>query len=322
MKKAVLLALLFVLSGVPFVFSDVSIDLKPDPLYDQLWAFETYLLNISEPTVNLSTMDLTGLDLTGNLVYNVSIQWRGVGQYHHGDGVTGYSYDLSKAYFQNIEDMGLGWTSFNLTLNRDTYRLGMKPYEEVQVIFRVDVFLEVVEYGAELAGPLVESNSRTLILVDEDKVDYLEDKFKEFSEDVGLVVSTPSLSDFNRSRYSTKVDEMNHSLSIGNYVDALDQWEKWDNKGRVRMFEAFSSKVSDQSELLLSLQEIEGEFERLQKEYDFLEDKYVAVFKESRQNLAELEVTEQGLTTAITGVFLSAIVFFFLGRRSSNGVAA
>ena len=86
------------------------------------------------------------------------------------------------------------------------------------------------------------------------------------------------------------------------------------------MFNSFTNKVNDQTVEFESLKETESNLENLQTEYDFLEDKYVAIFTENRRNLAELEATKQGLTTAITGVFLSAIVFFFLGQKSSNGV--
>jgi hypothetical protein len=112
---------------------------------------------------------------------------------------------------------------------------------------------------------------------------------------------------------------MNQSLVIGDYTEALEQWEDWDNKGRLRMFTSFTNKVDDQSVEFEAFKETEENLENLQTEYDFLEDKYVAIFGENHQNLAELEATKQGLTTAITGVFLSAMVFFFLGRRSNNG---
>lgn len=318
MKKAFLVALLFIFSGITMVSADLDISFDPEPLHGQLWARETYLLNVSGPLVNM--LDYSQLELSGNLVYNGSIQWRGVGQYHHGSGVTGYSYDLSMAYFQNVESLDGGGTSVNITLEKDAYRYGMKPFEEVQIIFRVETYLEVIENDTLVIGPLVESKSRTLILVDQDKVDYLQDKFDEMQSEINLTLYANGLDVFNRTRYSEKIDSMNHSISIGDYTEALEQWENWDNKGRLGMFTSFTNKVNDQTEEYETLIEIEDELSMLQSEYDFLEDKYVAIFGENRQNLAELEVTKQGLTTAITGVFLSAMVFFFLGRRSSNGV--
>jgi len=319
MKKAFLVALLFFISSISVVSADIDLSFDPEPLHGQLWARETYLLNVTGPQINISNTGYSKFELSGNVVYNGTIQWRGIGQYHHGEGVTGYSYDLSMAYFQNIESMDAEGTSLNITLEKDAYRFGMKPFEEVQIIFRVNAYLEVVEDGEIGIGPLVESKSRTLILVDDEKVEYLEDKFEEMQAEINLTLFANGLDAFNRTKYGEMVDAMNHSLTIGDYAEALDQWDKWDNKGRIRMFTSFTNKVNDQTAEYESLIEVESNLEFLQAEYDFLEDKYVAIFGENRQNLAELEATKQGLTTAITGVFLSAMVFFFLGRRSSNG---
>lgn len=320
MKKAFLVAVLFLLSAVPIVSASVDIDFDPLPLHGQLWASETYLMNITVPALNTSGPEYADLDLTGNLVFNGSIRWRGVGQYHHGDGVTGYSYELSKTYFQRVVNFDESSININVTLDKEAYRFGMKPFEEVQIIFRVDIYLEVDDGGEVLFGPLVDTKSRTLILVDDEKVEYLEDKFKELESEINLTLYANGLNEFNRTKYSEMIDAMNHSLAIGDYTEALDQWEKWENKERLRMFNSFTNKVNDQTVEFESLKETEINLENLQTEYDFLEDKYVAIFTDNRQNLTELEATKQGLTTAITGVFLSAIVFFFLGRRSCNGV--
>jgi hypothetical protein len=318
MKKAVLFLAMIILSCIPLASADISFEFIPEPLHGQVWAYETYLVNTTGPQVNSTDPEYVELDLTGNLIYNYTIRWRGVGQYHHGTGVTGYSYDLQEKYFQRIVHTGDN-SLINVTLEKDAYRLGMKPYEEVQIVIEVDAYLELDDEGSGVYGPLVESHSRTMLLVDDDKTGYLEDKFLELQEEVNLTVNTLGLTDFNRSKFLAVVESMNQSLAIGDYSEALDIWDRWDRKERVRMFAGFANIVDAQSEELERLQDIDVSLEDLQTEYDFLEDKYVAVFTENRLNLDELEATKQGLTTAITGVFLSAIVFFFLGRRTING---
>lgn len=319
MKRVILVVFLVLLFGVPFVSADIGMEFSPEPLHGQLWAFETYLINITGPEVNLSAPEYAELDLSGNLIYNFTIHFKGVGQYHHGTGVTGYSYELSKEYIQQIVPIDEANTVVNVTLEKDAYLYGMKPYEEVQIIFKTDVYLEIIGEGAVTLDPLLESKSRTLLLVDEKKVEYLEDMFIDLQSEVNLTVTASGLEDFNRTKYLGYVESMNNSLAIGDYSEALDVWDSWDRKDRVRMFASFINNVDTQTEELVELQEVEANLEHLQIEYDFLEDKYVAVFKESKLNLEELEATKQGLTTAITGVFLSAIVFFFLGRRTING---
>lgn len=275
-------------------------------------------MNISGVSLNPTSTEFSELELSGNILYNGSILWRGVGQYFHGSGVTGYSYNLAEAQFQKVEPLDKEGTSVNITLDRDAYRLGMKPYEEVQIIFTIDLFYELESDGDPIFSPLVEKKSRTLLLVDEDKVEYLEDKLGEIESEVNIVVYAEGLDDFNRTKYLDYVASMNHSLTIGDYSEALDQWEKWDKKERINMFSSFTNKVRDQTVELESLLGYKEEYEALQIEYNHLNDKYVAIFKEKTQNLAELEATKQGLSTAITGVFLSAIVFFFLGRRTAG----
>jgi len=83
------------------------------------------------------------------------------------------------------------------------------------------------------------------------------------------------------------------------------------------MLNAFSRNVDAQTENLEALEGVEMELERVQVEFDLIEDRYLALLTNNRDTNAELEATKQGLTTAITGIFLSAIVFFFLGRRSN-----
>ncbi len=300
------------------VHADVSLEFKPSPLYGQLWAFETYELNISMPEVDVSKY--AEHELTGNLVYNGSIHWKGVGTYHHGTGSTGYSYILDVAYFQKVEEISLGGSAINITLSKDAYRFGMKPFEEVEITFRVEVFLEIIEDGEVILGPEVDAKTRKLVLVDEDKVEYLEDKFIEMQDDVNPVLNAPGLERLNLTKYEGFIESMNQSLIIGDYTDSLNQWQKWDNKERLRMFSALIREVGVEHEELVRLRKTETELEVLQADYNHLEDKYVAIFKELQLNLTELDVTKQGLSTAITGVFLSAIVFFFLGRRTVNGV--
>jgi acyl-CoA reductase-like NAD-dependent aldehyde dehydrogenase len=108
---------------------------------------------------------------------------------------------------------------------------------------------------------------------------------------------------------------MNTSISSGNYLEAQDQWERWDNRDRLRMLNAFSSHVDSQVEELEALEGVETELEHIQVEFDLIEDKYIALLMNNRQTISELESTKQELTTAITGIFLTAMVFFFLGRH-------
>ena len=272
------------------VSADFDMTFNPEPLHGQLWARETYVLNVTVPDVNISDPEYAQLDLAGTMLFNVSIRWRGAGQYHHGTGVTGYSYELSQSYFQRVTGFDESSTNINFTLDRDAYRFGMKPFEEVQIIFKIDVYLEVESDGNTKTGPLLETKTRTMLLLDEEKVEYLEDLYEDLQSEINLTLLANGLDEFNRTKYAGIVESMNHSLAIGDYPEALEQWDKWDNKERLRMFTSFTNKVNDQTLEFEFLKETKNDLENLQTEYDFLEDKYVAIFGENRQNLSLIHI--------------------------------
>jgi len=63
------------------------------------------------------------------------------------------------------------------------------------------------------------------------------------------------------------------------------------------------------------LQETEDRLTVAQLEYTQLENTYIALSSTYRVVNAELETSKRNFSTAITAVFLTAIVFYFLGRR-------
>ena len=302
---------------------DFVLNVEPEPAYNQMWAFETYMVNITLTGLNVT--EYSEYDLSGRIIADGIVKWRGTGQFHHGTGVTGYSIPLANVTLTldtSLEDPSF---NFNLTLSRDAYLYGMWPFENVEISLNFDVFLEEDSgIGAEI-GPLLGSVSSKYILLDDDKVEYLEDMLLEMEAEIHAATDALGLPDFNRTKYELMISAMNASISSGNYIEAQDQWERWDDKDRLRMLNAFSRHVDLQVEELeafegveTELEGIETELKRVQIEYDLLEDKYFALLANNRRTISELESTKQGLTTAITGIFLSAIVFFFLGRRSNK----
>jgi len=299
-------------SGEP----DLVLTVDPELEYNQIWAFETYLVNITLTGLNVT--EYSEYDLNGRVIADGIISWRGTGQYHHGGGVTGYSYDLDEEMLTLNASIEYPDFNFNLTLSKDAHHFGMKPFEDVEITVSFDVFLEEENGTGVETGHLLGSVSSKYILLDDDKMEYLEEMLEEMATDVQSATGALGLADFNRTKYESMVSAMNASIISGNYIEAQDQWEKWDDKERLRMFASFSRHVDTQTENLEALEGVEMELERIQIEYEMIEDKYIALLTNNRNTISELEATKQGLTTAITGIFLSAIVFFFLGRRSNN----
>ena len=319
MKKLLyLMALLISSIMIPSVCGepDLVLTVEPEPEYNQMRAFETYLINVTLTGLNVT--EYSEYDLSGRVIANGIITWRGIGHYHHGGGVTGYSNKLENETLTlntSIEDPGF---NFNLTLSRDAYHYGMWPFENVEISLSFDVFLEEENGTGVEIGPRLGSVSTKYVLLDDEKMEYLEEMLDEMATEVNTATGALGLPDFNRTRYESMVSAMNASIISGNYIEAQDQWERWDDKERLRMLNSFSGHVDAQTENLEDLEGVETELERVQIEYDLLEDKYFALLSNNRRTISELESTKQGLTTAITGIFLSAIVFFFLGRRSNK----
>jgi hypothetical protein len=321
-KRLVFVVLLFAsftiapASGKP----DLVLTIEPEPAYEQMWAFETYMVNINMTGLNLT--EFSDYDLSGHIIADGIIKWKGVGQYHFGESGSGYSIQLTNETLTLDASVDAPVFSFNLTLSRDTYLFGLWPFETVEILMSFDVFLEEENGTGAEYGPRLGSISSRYILLDDDKVDYIEGKYLELGAEVHAATDSQGLPEFNRTRYESMVSDMNSSIMAGNYIDALDQWEHWDEKERLRMLNAFSKQVDAQAEDLVAFEDIETELEgveselqRSQIEYDLIEDKYFALLSDNAKTKVELESAKQGLTTAITGIFLAAIVFFFLGRR-------
>jgi hypothetical protein len=316
-KLLIFMTLLITTSMIPSVCGepDLVLTVEPEPEYNQMWAFETYWVNVTLTGLNVT--EYSEYDLTGRVIADGIVRWRGTGQYHHGESVSSYSYKLENdtlTLSAIIDDPSF---IFNLTLSRDAYLYGVWPYENVEIILNFNIFLEIENDDSLEFGPLIESISLNFLLLDDDKAEYLEDLFLEMDEEVQTMTGALRLNDFNRTKYESIVSAMNASIISGNYIEAQDQWERWDNRERLRMLSSFSEHVYAQTENLEALESVEMELERVQVEFDLIEDRYLALLTNNRDTNAELEAMKQSLTTAITVIFLSAIVFFFLGRRSN-----
>ena len=296
--------------------TDFVLTVEPEPEFDQMWAFETYLVNVTLTGLNVT--EYSEHDLSGRVVADGLIRWRGIGQYHHGESVSSYSYKLENDTLTLSASFEAPSFIFNLTLSRDAYLYGVWPFENVEIFLNFNIFLEIENDDSLEFGPLLGSVSLNYLLLDDDKVEYLEDLILEMDEEVQTMTGALGLSDFNRTKYESMVSAMNASIMSGNYIEAQDQWERWDNKERLRMLSYFSGHVNAQTENLEALESVKTELERIQIDFNLIEDKYIALLANNRKTITELDVTKQGLTTAITGIFLSAIVFFFIGRRSNN----
>jgi len=325
-KVSLIILLLLIIYKIPAATAaqNLSIQLTPETQYGQVWAYETYLVNISIQYLNLSSIDFTEFTETpSEILLDGSINWRGKGGYDFGEGTTGYNYNLDAVSVTETITLDGGSAFFNLTLEKDAYEYGMLPFETVEIKLSFDAYVVLSD---DSLGPKITSTDRTFTLVDEMKVSYLEGKYLNMQDEINIVLEGSGLNSFNRARYQQILDDMNNSLAIGNYVKALDVWDDYNDDDREDMINglirASNIQYSELSTEIEELRSIEGQLEEIQTalsllhiEYNQLESTYNTLSSTYLKVNAELDVAQRNFSTAITAVFLTAIVFYFLGRR-------
>ena len=307
----------------PMAFAEPSlkVDVSPTPEYSQLWAYDTYLFNVSLVDFNASNVNLTDYSQDPfGLEYYMKFTWRVIGGYHFGNASTGYASTPKSVYYQEKTNLNNSSPIFNFTIEKDSYEYGALPTENVRMDFNFNIYLIMDD---DSTGPRIASKSQTYELMDESKVAFFEGKYYEMNIELKAVLDSKGLDDFNRERYSTILADMNSSLNQGNYIEAQNIWEDYNEDDRTDMIIGLIRASDMQTEKLESLESIEENLTRVENELDLLEEEYEQL-QRTYSTLANtyqkinirLESLEKNLSTAITGVFLASIVFFFIGRYS------
>jgi hypothetical protein len=299
---------------VPVAYAEpvIVFELSPEPQDSQLWAYQTYLINIRVQDLDISSMDMSGfMGNPSGLLFDGLIRWRGKGGYDFGGATTGYSYildEISLDFTSVLEDSAV---IFNITLDKDAFEYGMKPFEMVELIFKFDVYVI-----------LITSKSLAFTLVDDVKVSYLEGKYSDMRGEINSLIGVSGLNSFNRERFQQILESMNESLILGNYVDALEVWDDYDEDDRFDLILGLIRASNDQYNKLIELENVEDQLLEnktqltlLEEEYKKLEVTYTALANSYSKVNTDLEAAKNDLTTSRTAIFLAAIFFYLLGRR-------
>jgi hypothetical protein len=264
-------------------------------------------------------MDMSGfMGNPSGLLFDGLIRWRGKGGYDFGGATTGYSYildEISLDFTSVLEDSAV---FFNITLDKDAFEYGMKPFETVELIFRFDVYVILDD---DVIGPKITSKSLAFTLVDDVKVSYLEGKYSDMRGEINSLIGVSGLNSFNRERFQQILESMNESLILGNYVEALEVWDDYDEDDRFDLILGLIRASNDQYKELIELEnvedqllEIKTQLTLLEEEYKKLEVTYAALANSYSKVNTDLEAAKNDLTTSRTAIFLAAIFFYLLGR--------
>ena len=316
----ILLSMLFLCTPVVSASPSMEITLSPEPQFNQIWAYETYLVNITIQGFDYSQIDFTGYPGTPTqLLYEGIITWKAKGGFDFGHASTGYNFNLDDLPVLVTSSFDSPLALFNLSLENDAFDYGIKPYEKVEVTINIKAYIQMSD---DAKGPLVASKSKTWYMVDDTKVSYLEGKLIDMSDEILAATGASKLNSLNREKYLGILEDMNSSLIQGNYIAAQDTWKDYDDDERTNLILSLVRASDLQSDELDRLEEMEtqltiaeSDLEVLQNEYDALENTYVALSNTYHKVNADLDVAKRNLSTAITAVFLSSILFYFLGQR-------
>lgn len=308
----------------------VNISVEPEPLHGQLNVGETYIFNVTVANDGLSvvpgqpTEEDQSIRYTGYLNTVMDVNWKASGSYDYGEATTGYSTQLDDMALTNVLEVPVNgsilWDSFNHTFVRDAFDFGVKPYETLEVIVKARVYYEVynVSVGVDAfrRGPLAAEASITLKLLDDKKVKYVEGKYLDMASEVEPLRDVAEAEHLNMSRFMEYLADMNQSIEAGDYSSALKTYSKYDDKYRAQLISSLTEEASTSYGKTLLISQLEQELDFQNITYNILEDKYVSLSRTYQAKQAELEAAKQNLSTAITGVFVASIAFFFVGRRS------
>lgn len=312
----------------------ISLEVTPEPLHMQLNSGETYTFNLSVTNGELGNIPGEPVDpadgvmrYTGNLTFALRITWRVTGGYHFGGKVTGYGREVDEVELNATIPTPLNgsdaWVCLEHAFERDGFDLGAKPYEAIEVRLRASVHPEL--YNSTVGprdkqrGESAAVDSLTLYLVDEEKVEYVEGKLQEMEEELELLSLLPqSETTLDEGVYLAILEEVKALVEDGDYVSALDEYEGYDEKQRMRLLRALIRETNSSLAVLDQFNTLRGRVELLEQSYDLLEERFIEISNAYQGKLGELEAAKQFSTTAITGAFISAVVFFFLGRLSAR----
>jgi hypothetical protein len=316
---------------------NMYLTITPPPVYNQLTVGNTYnvtyinngiIVYRGEPANTLGTVKYTG-----NMQIVLDVSWKGYGGYDFGESTTGYSLNLGSISMNRTLLMPQNKTTstvlFNYTFVRDGFDFNLKPYENLEVTIDSHLYYEV--YNVSLArpfrGPSINGTKITMNLLDETKVDYVKGKYQNMLDEIEPIKPLKGAKYINVNKFLGYLEQVNESINKGDYFTALADYQRYANNYRAALINSLTKEViytlnetkvitSQNEDLSKRISILEEQYNGLEAEYNGLNAKYEELSATYQAKQAELQSAKQNLITAITAVFLAAILFFFIGRRS------
>jgi hypothetical protein len=297
---------------------NIILQLHPEPIHNQLWANHTYRVNVTLNNNN-SNIDFSSYNRTPiALIFEQIITFTGKGTYDFGDSTTGYSYILDEYNINQTSAIETRKIKFNITLEKDSFDYGMKPYEIIEINIESNLYIKMDKNSKNL---VTTSKKNTFFLVDEIQSQYLMGKYIEMKAEI-FSISNLQQDSVKLDQYFKHLKNMNNSLLQKNLIEALKIWKQYDENVRMSLIKDLSNIINFQKERITNIESLEKEQELLEKElenlyyeYELLDETYIALTNTYQKVNTELNSTKKNLTTSISAIFLSAIIFYFIGQH-------
>lgn len=340
MKKKLFVIYLIFINLFPLSISKaknnsiLEIKIEPEALFNQLFHNETYIINVSFQNKNLTKSfdqpveDNSELKYTGNVTIILQLNWAAKGSFDYGEATTGYQINLEQIHLNKSIPIPSSNSTSNVKFihifKRDGFDFGIKPYETITLKLSVEVYYQVFNFTKNIDQKLIQGKiggwSKSYTYIDNSKIRYIEGKLKDLVDEVELLNYLPRTDFVNKTKYLNFVDKMQSSFDDGDFSSSLDVYNKYDDRDRLELIRSLIREANSSLKKAENVDAKINEIELLNTSYDRLEDKYVTLQNTYQGKLVELNNIKQNLTTAITSVFVSAIIFFFLGRISIHSV--
>lgn len=309
---------------------DLDLEVSPRPDLNLLYPGESYSFKVLIENNETDIFPGQPIDPseeiikhTGNITISMELVWRVSGDYDFGSATTGYSFIPKRTEMNQTVSLFRTYPRYDLTFNytfeEDGYLLGAKPFEEVKVSAKITAYYEAYNWtiGPELpfTGPAFEVKDFTYYLIDETKIDYLNGKYQEMEHEIGLLELLPRTMVMDRDDYYLILYDMNMSLNNADYREAADIWDRYNERQRTTLIRSLIKETNSSITKTIDYDELVINLELAEVNYESIENRYISLNQVYQTRISELEASKENLSTAITGVFLSAIVFFFIGQK-------
>ncbi len=308
---------------------DIYIEINPEPKYNQLIVDKIYGFNLTLLNKKYEFLENTKsnvppkIDTRENFTIIITYEWWIKGTYSYGGASSGYSNKVDSIeeihFIKALHINESNTLFFNKTFIRDTFNLGAKPYEKIEIKIKANVYHHILNPSDNETTTYINqlaNQNKQFLLLDELKIKYVKGKYEDLKNELELLKKIPDeRTSLVEENYIQFITDMNRSIGIDNYYDALDIYQDYE-RTRIDLLAELIYDLNSSFMELDKVKDLENRIQRLESDYGNLEKDYIKLQEEYYQKTIQLENQRQMTITVLAGISVSAFIFFLIGRNS------